>query len=187
MAGIRSFRFGRSVYEQFAGCIRESQKDGSEQIIRGEPIFSPQEVDTFDCQCLIVHSCLIKEYNLRFDENLTFDLYGEELSIGARENYGIRSCVVPLACQHYSRGRLSQRFTDGIEYLNRKYAGAKRVYANVVSPSMLVYNRKKHKRLKPVMYRESFLNFLFSRKITRSGRMQIKICKLPVASIKMCK
>lgn len=54
-------------------------------------------------------------------------------------------------------------------------------------PSMLVYNRKKHKRLKPVMYRESFLNFLFSRKITRSGRMQIKICKLPVASIKMCK
>lgn len=79
---------------------------------------------------------------MRFDENLTFDLYGEELSIGARENYGIRSCVVPLVCQHYSRGRLSQRFTDGIEYLNRKYAGAKRVYANVVSPSMLVYNRK---------------------------------------------
>lgn len=59
VAGIRSFRFGRSVYEQFAGCIRESQKDGSEQIVRGEPIFSPQEVDTFDCQCLIVHSCLI--------------------------------------------------------------------------------------------------------------------------------
>ena len=138
-------------------------------------------------QLRYIHSCLIKEYNLRFDENLTFDLYGEELSIGARENYGIRSCVVPLACQHYSRGRLSLRFTDGIEYLNRKYAGAKRVYANVVSPSMLVYNRKKHKRLKPVMYRESFLNFLFSRKITRSGRMQIKICKLPVASIKMCK
>lgn len=183
--GIRSFRLGQTVYEHLVGYIEESQKDGSELMTRGELISCPRKVDTFDCQCLIVHSSLVKKFNLRFDENLTFDLYGEDFSIAAKEKYGIKSYVIPLACQHYSRGTITQRFVDGIKYLNQKYASTRRIYANVVNPSLLVYDSRRYGVLKDIPYHKSVLNSFYSRKVTRSGKVQIKICKIPVASFKI--
>lgn len=180
VVGVTSFRWWNRVYQKMVGKIEESQKDGSQRIMRGEPIVAEQEVETFDCQCLIVHSSLIKKHNLRFDEKLMFDLYAEEFSINARENFGIGSYVVPVKCQHYSSGDLQQRFFDSMEYIKNKYKHAKYIYGNVVYPKLLIYNQDKYKKLEAVLYKESRLSFWFSKKITKKGYLTIKICKIPV-------
>ena len=53
-------------------------------------------VDTVDCQCLIVHSDLIKKYHLRFDEHLQFHFYAEEFCIMASEKYNIPSYALSI-------------------------------------------------------------------------------------------
>ena len=56
------------------------------KIVRlGRRVKTGIKVQTFDCQCLIIHSSLINRYKLRFDENLTFDLYVEDFCANANE------------------------------------------------------------------------------------------------------
>ena len=62
----------------------------------------PTTVSTVDCCCVIVHSSLIFEHNLRFDENLKWHMYAEDFCINARRNYGILTKVVQLDCFHTS-------------------------------------------------------------------------------------
>jgi len=99
-----------------------SNKDGSEATEVGIELHAPAEVQTLDCQCVIVHTTLLARYpDLRFDEKLTFDLYAEDFSINARERFGLPVKVVPLEFQHYSHGRLSERYDAGLRYLAAKY------------------------------------------------------------------
>ena len=103
------------------GQIIESGKDGSHARTVGSSVPTGTPVETFDCQCVIVHSDLIKKTRLRFDETLSFDLYVEDFCINAKENHGIPSHILSLKCQHWSNGNVSERYYHQETYLNKKY------------------------------------------------------------------
>ena len=101
------------------GCIEQCRKDGSRcKRVRGT--WPDDRTDTFDCQCVIVHSSLLREKGLRFDEALDFDLYAEDFCAAAWCK-GVPSRIVPIRCRHYSGGVLSERFFKGLDYLRDKY------------------------------------------------------------------
>ena len=103
------------------GQIIESNKDGSHARTVGTSAPTGTPVETFDCQCVIVHSDLIKKTGLRFDENLSFDLYVEDFCINAKENHDIPSHILSVKCQHWSSGNVSERYYHQEAYLNKKY------------------------------------------------------------------
>lgn len=112
------------------GYVRQTDKKGYRYVeITGKEIEG--RVDTFDCQCLIVHSSLVSRYSLRFDESLNFDMYVEDFCVSAYERYGIESRTVFLPCVHHSSGKLSQRFFNSLEYVRRKYAVSRKRYATI--------------------------------------------------------
>lgn len=112
------------------GYVKNSDKNGKNIRFYGRscPLFT--QVDTFDCQCLAVHSSLVRKYHLRFDERLQFDLYVEDFCINAFETYGIKSKILGIKCQHYSYGSMRQRFYDNFDYLAEKYRNARYSYSN---------------------------------------------------------
>lgn len=112
------------------GGVKNSDKKGNNIRFYGRSCETGFEVETFDCQCFLVHSSLINTYNLFFDENLTFDLYVEDFCINAKEQYGISSRIFNMKCQHYSYGSIQQRFYDGLKYLQNKYKNANQSYSN---------------------------------------------------------
>jgi hypothetical protein len=114
-------RFGIYWQWQLLGMVEECGKDGSGLRQIGVPVEKGTKVDTFDCQCLIVHSTLINRLNLRFDENLTFDLYIEDFCIAAHEQGGIPSMILPLKARHWSGGSVQPRYYVQEKYLNNKY------------------------------------------------------------------
>jgi len=120
-----------SDFMEVRGCVTDSFKDGSDPR-RYRGFAMEGRVDSFDCQCLVVHSSLIRQHDLRFDENLTFDLYVEDFCVAAHVKAGIESRILPMRCQHYSRGTISQRFQDSLSYLQKKYAFAAKRYATIV-------------------------------------------------------
>ena len=106
---------------RLAGQIIECAKDGTNEKIVGTSVPMGTPVETFDCQCLIVHSELIRTAGLRFDPALSFDLYVEDFCIQAKEQHGIPSLILPLACKHWSNGRVGERYHQQEEYLRTKY------------------------------------------------------------------
>ncbi len=99
-----------------------SNKDGSEAVETGIEIFAPVNVQTLDCQSILINTSLLRKYlSLRFDENLTFDLYVEDFCINAHENHGLDVKVFPLQFQHYSHGKMLERYYNGLQYLAQKY------------------------------------------------------------------
>lgn len=99
-----------------------SHKDGREVRQVGDRVESPVQVATLDCQSVLVHTSLLRQYpELRFDEQLSFDLYAEALCIEAAHVYGINSYVVPLCFQHYSLGKVTERYHRGLAYLAKRY------------------------------------------------------------------
>ena len=113
------------------GCVEQSPKNGGKTIvIKGkEP---DGRVDTFDCQCLIMHSSLARTHSLKFDENLRFDMYVEDFCVGAYEKAGIESHAIRISCHHHSEGKLSQSFADSVEYVRKKYSVSRKRYATIV-------------------------------------------------------
>ncbi len=103
-----------------SGTIEQCRKDGS-RLKRVRGTWKDAEADTFDCQCVIVHSSLLARYGLRFDPELSFDLYAEDFCAGAWWKHGIPSRILPLRCRHYSGGVLTPRFFRGLDYLREKY------------------------------------------------------------------
>lgn len=83
-------------------------------------IFQPT-VDTVDCCCIIMHSSLIKKYNLKFDENLKFHMYAEELCYRAKHEYKIKTKVVQMKCFHLGKGDISEEFEKSAQYLKEKF------------------------------------------------------------------
>ena len=99
-----------------------SNKWGGNAVIAGMNIEGPEVVETLDCQSILVHTSLLRVIKgLRFDEKLSFDLYAEDFSINASKRHGISIGVFPLVFQHYSHGKITQRYHDGLEYLRSKY------------------------------------------------------------------
>lgn len=104
------------------GNMTECRRDGNGREWKvGKHIDKATEVESFDCCCLIVHSSLVKEHGLRFDENLQFDLYVEDFCANARVKYGIRSFVHPVKCCHHSGSRATERLYRHLPYLGKKY------------------------------------------------------------------
>ncbi len=113
------------------GQIVQKKKDGTEPVLIGKFLYEPALIDCADCCCLIVHSSLIQKYNLRFDENLTFDLYAEAFCIEAKEKYGVSTQVIQIDCEHWSGGNITQRYYNGLKYLNLKYPDS--IYSGTIS------------------------------------------------------
>ncbi len=118
------------VFLRAYGGVKNSDKKGENVRFYGRTCKTGFEVETFDCQCFLVHSSLINNYQLYFDEKLTFDLYVEDFCINAKEHYGISSRIINMKCQHYSYGKIEQRFYDSLKYLQKKYQDAKQSYSN---------------------------------------------------------
>ena len=86
------------------------------------PILDEQKVvDSLDCCCIMIHSSLIKKYNLKFDENLNFHMYAEELCYRVKNEHEIKTKVVQMNCFHIGRGVLNDEFTDSVAYLKTKF------------------------------------------------------------------
>lgn len=105
----------------FQGLIYESEKDGSGVREVGMSVPTGTQVETLDCQCVIVHSSLLAKHGLRFDEKLSFDLYGEDFCMSAWLEYAVLTRILAMKCQHYSRGCIAPRFFAQLEYLRKKY------------------------------------------------------------------
>ena len=142
-----------------------------------------QFADTVDCQCLIVHSSLIQRHKLRFDENLTFDFYVEEFCINASERYDVKLKVIPLKCVHYSGGNITERFYNSVKYVQEKYKTISKCYASTVAHTVIGRD-KSTKKIKTARHFD-WRTFLFQKKITNSGKLLIKICKIPIFSKKV--
>lgn len=84
----------RADFLYIRGFVAQFRKDGRHhKTIHG--VLADGPVDTFDCQCLMVHSSLVRRYGLRFDERLAFDLYVEDFCAAARERFDIESRSSP--------------------------------------------------------------------------------------------
>lgn len=103
------------------GSLEECKKDGSELRMIGTAVAQGTPVETFDCQCVIVHSSLVRKHHLRFDEQLTFDLYAEDFCIAAKERAGVISRILPLRACHWSGGSVQPRYYQQEAYLNGKW------------------------------------------------------------------
>lgn len=102
------------------GEIRQGKND-STFALEGKRVRSPKTVDALDCCCIIMHSSLIKKYTLRFDENLSFHMYAEELCYRAKKDYKIKSKVVQMECFHIGGGSLDEEFYKAVNYLKEKF------------------------------------------------------------------
>lgn len=81
----------------------------------------PVNVESVDCCCIMIHSSLIKKYDLDFDENLSFHMYAEDLCYGAKKFHKIKSKVVQLKCYHLGTGSLNDDYDKSLQYLKEKY------------------------------------------------------------------
>lgn len=115
--GIFPFR-----HQAFLGQLTEQNRDGTGkpwQVGQPVPVLTP--VETFDCCCLIVHSTLIEEHHLRFDEELAFDLYVEDFCAMAKVKHGIQSRILPFKATHHSGSKPTERLYRHLPYLATKY------------------------------------------------------------------
>lgn len=87
----------------------------------GKKVSYQKGVDSIDCCCIIMHSSLIKKYNLRFDENLKFHMYAEELCYSAKKNHRIKTKVVQMKCFHLGEGSLNDEYNESVKYLKDKF------------------------------------------------------------------
>lgn len=119
------------------GQILQTNRDGTHPVKWGLPVYGEKTVDTLDCQCVIVHSLLIAQYGLRFDEYLQFDFYAEEFSVHAKESFGIKTKVARIKCHHYSYGNPGKAFFDSIKYVKEKYKNRKFSYGTTGTPELV--------------------------------------------------
>lgn len=103
------------------GQIMQGDNSFEKFIPYGEKIETPLIVDAIDCSSIIIHSSLIKKFNLHFDENLSFHLYAEELSYRAKKEHKIKTKALQLKCFHLGRGNLDEEFQKSAAYLKTKF------------------------------------------------------------------
>lgn len=162
-----------------------SNRDGSGLGLYGRPVSAPVPVLTSDCNCLIVHSDLVHDYHLRFDDKLTFDLYAEDFEIAAFEKYGIRTKVIGVRNHHYSFGHVGKRFFAQRRHLLEKHKDASRVYGTttkqLIGPMRLVLAaRRANSRYRRLRFLRRVLHFFWYRKYSRDGYMRLRILGLRI-------
>ena len=169
------------VCTYFCGQIKQCNKDGSNPSKFGNWVKIGTEVETFDCMCIIMHSSLVKKHNIRFDENLDWHLYSEELSIRFKEDHGIKSRILPVRCKHWSYGvsMPNADFDAAFNYVANKHRSAENLYATTVTNKYIGNNKAIQRGLPP----KSFWSFLFRTRVSKSGRLHIKIFNITVFSI----
>ena len=123
--GVKLFKQNTQVYRLGVGTCYEKTRDSDNiYCIHNNWSNNIEKVDTLDCQAMIVHSSLIQKYNLRFDENLKWDLYVEDFCINANKKYSINTYAIKLQCIHNSNTGLKSlplSYYIALDYLNNKY------------------------------------------------------------------
>ena len=122
------------VIRKLTGFCIEKKINQDDLKITGNYKNEKEITDTFDCQAMIIHSSLVKKYNLRFDENLKWDLYIEDFCINAKLKYKISSYAINICCCHHSNtgwNNIPQSYYDSLKYVNQKYPD--KVFAGTVS------------------------------------------------------
>ena len=162
-----------------------SNRDGTDLGLYGSPFCGQPTVLTSDCNCLVVHSSLVREFSLRFDEKLTFDLYAEDFEIAAFERFGIPTKILGVANHHYSFGNIAPRFFVQRRYLMDKYRDVSRVYGTttkqLIGPLQLVLSVKRaNRRLKRLGWLRRVGRFFWYRKHSRDGYMRLRVLGLPL-------
>lgn len=174
-----------NILKYFLGQIENCNKDGSQLTKFGKWAKTGAEVITFDCMCIIIHSTLVKKHNIRFDENLSWHLYAEELNIRLKEEYGIKSRILQIYSKHWSYGAPMPNadFDAAFNYLACKFRNVENIYSATATGKYLggangpVLNIK---TVKP----DNFWSFLFKTKVTKDGKLRVKIFNITVFSIK---
>ena len=114
-----------SFVREYRGQTYERRRDGSNLRHQlSQIIHTGALVDSLDCQCMIIHSSLINKYELRFDENLDFDLYVEDFCISALEKYRIKSRIIKVQCCHWNQADSMEgrsNYFIALDYCNKKY------------------------------------------------------------------
>lgn len=122
--GARLIKKDDICIREYIGHIYDCAKDGKNLRRLGSEFENLLKVDVLDCQSLIVHSSLVEKFNLRFDEELEFDLYVEDFCLNAFVKNGLESKVLNLeVCHHSQIMNISERenCTKMCSYLNEKY------------------------------------------------------------------
>ena len=176
--GARSTRPGDDVV-----WALNSNRDGSDLGLYGRPFSGEPVVLTADCNCLMVHSDLVREFHLRFDERLTFDLYAEDFEISAFERHGVPTRILGVANHHYSFGHITKRFFVQRRYLMEKYANASRAYGTttkqLIGPLPLVLAAKRaNRRWRSWSWLRRIGRFFWYRKYSRDGYMRLRLLGL---------
>lgn len=109
------------IKRKLLGQISQGQNNSDFDKL-GKKIKFPKEVSSLDCCCLIVHSSLIAEYNLRFDENLDWHMYAEDFCINALISHKIKSKAVQFDCYHFGIGNLNDDFYRCANYVKEKHS-----------------------------------------------------------------
>lgn len=115
------FPFVMGLKNAYLGQILQGSKDGKVQYQHGLCIDVPTEVDTFDCCCIILCSDLFAKYPLRFDENLDFHLYAEDLCMQYIKVSKRRPHLAVFEAEHHSMGYTSLAYHQKVLYLASKY------------------------------------------------------------------
>lgn len=123
MAGLKisKFRIGFVYKQVIKGQIREESRGRIKYAGKKAKVL--EIIETPDCCCFIVHSSLIRKMNYRFDDNLDWHLYAEDLALTAKLNFGIKTRILNITSSHYSGGDFNLDFYESIKYLKDKYKG----------------------------------------------------------------
>jgi hypothetical protein len=110
----------KTTLKLILGMVLQGQNDFNLKKYAHRAFFQPK-VDSIDCCCIMLHSTLIKKYNLHFDENLNFHMYAEELCYRSKKDYKIKTKIAQLKCFHLGRGVLNEEFYNSAQYLKDKF------------------------------------------------------------------
>lgn len=108
------------IFKIYRRCMLGQILQGEGGRIVGNKISCTPKVKTLDCCCCLVHSSLLIQKKLRFDENLKFHMYVEDFCINASRQK-IDSKVIQFDCRHLSGGNRNQELIDSAEYVKKKY------------------------------------------------------------------
>ena len=122
MDGFKIAKFRTTMIDKqiIKGQILEN--NGKKVKFTGKRVPDFEIVQTLDCCCFIIHSSLIQKMNFRFDENLNWRLYAEDLCLSAKTKFDIKTKILNIRATHFSPGNFNQEFTNSLSYLKNKYS-----------------------------------------------------------------
>ena len=111
------------IFKQNTGSFMETTRDNNSVriSIQDEEVC---RVDSLDSMVMIVHSSLVEKYNLKFDENLYWDLYVEDFCLNAFKNHNIQAYTFSFENTHHSDAgfkALPVSYYKSLNYLKNKY------------------------------------------------------------------